>query len=140
MHGCHPTSDTPLEEHSAIKAPIPEVIIFSHLTENSLDILVEIQDELIRCNPGLKSLRVKRERIHVILIAVYKEDELESLFNMTIDDVKGEPDLTFELDEFDEFGRNLVAKLKSGVIQNLSILFMENCVKKGVPLYDMQRT
>ena len=96
------------EEQAMTEVPRPEVIIFSHLTENSVDILVEIQDELIRCNPGLKSLRVKREWIHVIFIAVYKEDELESLFNMTIDDVKGEHDLTFELDEFDEFGKNLV--------------------------------
>ena len=103
MYGCHPTSDTPFEEQAMIEVPRPEVIIFSHLTEKSLDILVEIQDELIRYNPGFKSLRVKREKIHVTFIAIYKEDELESLFNMTIDDVKGEPGLTFELDEFDDF-------------------------------------
>ena len=116
------------------------MVIFAHLTEESLEILKEIQNELIRNNPEYESLRIRREKIHVTFIAIYEEDRLESLFNMTIDEVKKEPGLTFEMDEFDDFNGNLVAKLKSGVIQNLSILFMYNCMKKCIPIDDMQTT
>ena len=73
-------------------------------------------------------------------VATYVEYGLESLFSMTIDEVKKETGLTFDMDEFDDFNGNSVAKLKSGVIQNLSILFMYNCMKKCIPIDDMQTT
>ena len=44
------------------------------------------------------------------------------------------------MDEVDDFNGNLVAKLKEGVIQNLSTFFMYNCMKKGIPFDDLQTT
>ena len=51
MYGCHPVSDKPFEEQAMSGVPKPSVVIFVHLTEESLDIIEEIQDELIRNNP-----------------------------------------------------------------------------------------
>ena len=75
-----------------------------------------------------------------MFVATYVKDGLESLFSMTIDKVKEKAGLTFEMDEFDDFNGNLVAKLKAGVIQNLSTFFMYNCMKKGIPFDDLQTT
>ena len=65
---------------------------------------------------------------------------MESLFSKTIDEVKEKADLTFEMDEFDNFKGNLVAKLKEGVVQNLSTLFMYNCMRSGILFDDLQTT
>ena len=56
----------------------------------------------------------------MMFVATYVKDGLESLFSMTIEEVKRKTGLTFEMDEFDDFNGNLVAKLKAGVIQKLS--------------------
>ena len=79
MYGCHPVSDTPFEEQAISGAPKPNVVIFAHLTEDSLDIIEEIQDELVRSNPDYESLRIRQEKIHVTFVATYVEDGLESL-------------------------------------------------------------
>ena len=41
------------------------------------------------------------------------------------------------MDEFDNFNGNLVAKLKDGVVQNLSTLFMYNCMRSDIPFDDL---
>ena len=69
MYGCHPVSDTPFEDQMMTGAPKPSVIIFTHLTEDSLDIIEEIQEELVKNNPDYGSLRIKREKIHVTFVA-----------------------------------------------------------------------
>ena len=76
MYGCHPVSDTPFEDQAMTGAPKPSVVIFAHLTEDSLDIIEEIQDELVKSNPDYESLRIRREKIHVTFVATYAEDGL----------------------------------------------------------------
>ena len=63
----------------------------------------KIQDEIVNHNPDLEHLRIRREKIHVTLVATYSEDGLEQLFDKTINKVKEKNDLSFELDEFDNF-------------------------------------
>ena len=74
MYGCHPVSDTAFEDQTMTGAPKPKpsVIIFAHLTEDSLDIIEEIQDELVKSNPDYGSLRIRREKIHVTFVATRK--------------------------------------------------------------------
>ena len=69
MYGCHPVSDTPFEEQAMSRAPKPSVVIFAHLTEDSLNIIEEIQDKLVKSNPDYGSLRIRREKIHVTFVA-----------------------------------------------------------------------
>ena len=84
IYGCHPTSDLHFEEQTMIESPKPKVVTLSHLTEESLDLLVEIQNGLIKYNPSFEPLRVKRDKIHITLIALYERNDLESLFNKTV--------------------------------------------------------
>ena len=111
-HGSHPTSDTPFENQSMKDPPRPSVIILAHLTEESLRLISNIQDEIIAKNPDIKHLRVKQEKIHVTMVATYSEDGLQQLFDKTINKVKKNRDLLFELSEIDDFNGNLVAKLR----------------------------
>ena len=120
--------------------PRPSVIILAHLTEESLRLISNIQDEMIAKNPDIKHLRVKQEKIHVTMVATYSEDGLQQLFDKTINEVKRKKDLLFELSEVDNFNGNLVAKLRDGMVQDLSTLFMFNCMEDNIPFDDMQTT
>ena len=68
-YGSHPVSDTPFDDQMMTGTPKPSVIIFAHLTEESLDMIEKIQDELVKNNPDHEPLRIRREKIHVTLVA-----------------------------------------------------------------------
>ena len=84
IYGSHPVSDTPFDDQMMTGTPKPSVIIFAHLTDDSLNMIEKIQDEIVNNNPDHEPLRIRREKIHVTLVATYSEDGLEQLFNKTI--------------------------------------------------------
>ena len=94
-YGSRPVSDTPFDDQMMTGTPKPSVIIFAHLTEESLNMIDKIQDEIVNHIPDLEHLRIRREKIHVTLVATYSEDGLEQLFDKTINEVKEKGDLSF---------------------------------------------
>jgi 2'-5' RNA ligase len=117
----------------------PEVIILTKLSEEALDHLVDIQDGLIRLNPSLKHTRISREKMHITVLALYEETNLEQLFNETMDEATSDADISIELDGFRDFNRRIVIQLKPGVLHDLSKLFMYNCASRSIQ-YDALQT
>jgi hypothetical protein len=95
----------------------PEVIILTKLSEEALDYLVDIQDGQIRYNPSLEHMRIAREKLHITVLALYEETDMEQLFNETMDKGSDEANISIELDKFRDFNGRVVIQLKPGVLQ-----------------------
>ena len=91
-YGSHPASDTPFDDQMMSRTPKPSIIIFAHLTEESFQMIGQIQDKMVEHNPDLEHLRIRQEQIHVTLVATYSEDGLKQLFDKTINEVKEKKD------------------------------------------------
>ena len=112
----------------------PEVIILTRPSKEALDYLVDVQDGLIRYNPSLEHMRISREKMHITVLALYEETDLEQLFNKTMDKGTDEADISIELDKFRDFNGRIVLlrTTKTRVLHDLSKLFMYNCSSRNI--------